>query len=294
MNLSNVTDIKIPEGNVVKIVSGSDLLWEKDYSKEYFTIEFYDDTHTKNITIGVSSYNYSFDKHNWVAINEGSTITTTARKVYFKGTNTYNNRAFVIDTRCKLSGNLVSLIKGDDFLDKTPRFYSCGNFLKSNSTVEDLSNLILPEYCYGYSWGAAFQDCTKLSKPPKKLPTIFPEGKIGCFQWMFVGCPLEYAPEIPVMETDGYYLFYNFATFARLKHITIPITRLEGENSLCNAFGATSIETIKVGFKEITSTTALTGWLNDVTTTGILYKPADATYDDSALNLPSTWTVETY
>lgn len=295
MNLSNVTNIKMPEGNVVKIVSGSDLLWEKDYSKEYFTIEFYDDTNTKNITIGVSLYNYSFDKQNWIAIDKGSTITTTARKVYFKGTSTYNNRAFVIDTRCKLSGNLASLIKGDDFLDKTPTFYSCYAFLGANYTVEDLSNLILPEYCYKNSYAAAFQDNRALRLPPKKLPTNFPNGHSGCFHWMFVGCPIEYVPELPVLESDADTLFYNFIVYSqKYKHITIPITRIQGKETFYQAFQYAKLESIKVGFKEITSTTAFTKWMEKVTTTGVLYKPSDATYDDSALNLPSTWTVETY
>ena len=55
----------------------------------------------------------------------------------------------------------------------------------------------------------------------------------------------------------------------------------------------TSLTSLKAEFTTI-SDGALTDWLANITTTGKFYKPVSATYDDTALNLPSTWTVETY
>lgn len=283
MNLSQVNDIKIPEGNVVKITSGDKVLWQKDYSKdyskEYFTIEFYDTTGTKNITVK-HSVSYSTDKKNWTSVESGTTISVTASKVYFKNVGntftTYNDdtsggAVFILSNDFKVSGNIMSLLYGDDFIGQTVLTLS-SNFrelLTTQPNLIDASNLILPATTIT---GGCYRDimayCSNLKYSFKELPAE----TIGNYSYreMFYTCTsLLTAPE------------FKMKSFGRL-------------GSVIYAFYNTKVTSIKIATTEIpTSGAIFTEWLTG-TPAGVLYKPKDATYDDSLLKLPSTWTVETY
>ncbi len=283
MNLSQVNDIKIPEGNVVKITSGDTVLWQKDYSKdyskEYFTIEFYDTTGTKNITVN-HTVSYSTDKKNWTSVESGETISVTASKVYFKNVGytftTYDGSeskvaVFSLSNDFKVSGNIMSLLYGDYFIGRTS--LTSGStfrqFLYSQSNLIDASNLILPATtitagCYFDIMAA----CTNLKYSFKELPAETIDNY--SYRQMFYNCTsLLTAPEFKMK---------SFGTFG----------------SVIYAFYNTKVTSVKIATTEIpTTVTIFTDWLTG-TPAGVLYKPKEATYDDSLLNLPSTWTVETY
>ena len=307
MNLSNVTNIKIPEGNVVKIVSGSDVLWEKDYSKEYFTLTFDDEIGT--ITMKLAVY-WSEDKKTWTEAVADSTITPNSKTVYFKQTGTslgiaegnlpdteLSSKVFVVSKDYSVSGNTMSLLYGDDFIGKT-RFpdtsvlYIFGSLL-ADSPLISAKNMILPattlvKFCYVHM----FFNCTKLVDAPELPATTLAS---SCYQYMFWGCTsLTTAPELPATTLIDYCYSYMFQGCTSLTTAPeLPATTLA---SYCYQYmfsGCTSLTSLKAEFTTILYS-ALRDWLADITTTGKFYKPVSATYDDTALNLPSTWTVETY
>lgn len=329
MNLSNVTNIKIPEGNVVKIVSGSDVLWEKDYSKEYFTITF--DDEIGSITL-INDVEWSEDKKTWNTAVANTAFTPTSKSVYirrvgniWKGST--NLQGIVVSTNYSLSGNIFSLLYGENFVGKTTfpsgSSYNYKNLAYYSLTLTNAENLVLPAtkltlHCYD----GLFAECTNLKKPPKELPAT--EVENGAYSAMFYDCKnLTTIPKMHFSSTYGWAchrMFCDCTSLTNIDNCTFGdslnkysgfayswmfsgCTRLTGIIELCDTFlvdncytsmfSNTKITGIKVSFTNIADSTALSRWL-EVTTTGVLYKPSAATYDDSALNLPSTWTVETY
>lgn len=329
MNLSNVTNIKIPEGNVVKIVSGGDLLWEKDYSKEYLTIRF--DNEIGSITL-INDVEWSEDKKTWNTAVANTAFTPTSKSVYLRRVGDVwqkkdSAEGIKVTTNHSLSGNIFSLLYGDNFIGKTTfasgSSYNFDTFSYQNNTLTNAENLVLPAttlttHCYG----SLFNGCTNLKKAPKELPATVIAN--GAYSNMFDGDrSLTTIPKMHHPITYGwacYRMFANCNSLTNIDNLTfgqltpwseyayswmfIDCTNLTGTvelpaTTLCkrcctNMFQNTKITGIKVGFTEIADSTALASWLTGVTTTGVLYKPSAATYDDSALNLPSTWTVETY
>jgi Bacterial Ig-like domain (group 2). len=118
----------------------------------------------------------------------------------------------------------------------------------------------LTNYCYSNMfWG-----CSSLVNPPSLPATTLTN---GCYQGMFNGCTkLTTAPDLPATTLVNNCYFYMFT-------------------------GCTALKSLRVGFSTISGTTPLTNWLNNITTTGVLYAPSGATYSASDISLPSTWTL---
>ncbi len=311
MNLSQVNDIKIPEGNVVKIVSGDTVLWQKDYSKEYFTIEFNGEIGTITVANAVS---WSEDKKTWIEIEADSTITPTSKRVYFKNigstwcssnpdVNVWSAipAAISVSTSFKALGNVMSLLYGDDFIGKTEfpdkaEATFCGLF-SGDTTITDASNLILPaKVLRNKSYARMFDACKALVYPPA-LSATTSITQHSC-RLMFKGCSsLLTAPTFPATYVNAFgyaQMFYGCNKLTGI--IELPATSLPtyADWQYGQMFAYTNITGIKLGLLTIEKTSYIANWLEGVTTTGVIYKPKEATYDDSLLNLPSTWTVETY
>lgn len=190
-----------------------------DYSTEYLTVE---------VPVGTELYmlsgtQYSYNKSTWTECTDY--ITTEAPKVYLKktgstySTNTYRMPAIYIKNSYDMvvSGNILSLIYGDDFKSYTEmpsgcHYKYCFNSYLTNTTgttnvgyysATDARNLVLPsntQYnCYEGMFAChntvSGQTIRSLKYPPK-LPAmnIF----AGCYQNMFYYCQdLENAPELP-------------------------------------------------------------------------------------------------
>ena len=94
------------------------------------------------------------------------------------------------DAEIELEGNIMSLLYGDDFADKTDLSdFSCAfvGLFEDLVWVVNAENLILPattlaSYCY---W-AMFAGCNNLKKTPKKLPATTLSD--WCYANMFMGC----------------------------------------------------------------------------------------------------------
>ena len=120
-------------------------------------------------------------------------------------------------------GNIMSLIYGDDFIDKNEIYdYAFGDIFENFQALYSVKNLILPATtlgiaCYTYMFNkcynlinvpklpattlandcydSMFQDCTSLTTAPELPATTLAE---SCYSCMFYGCTLlTTAPELP-------------------------------------------------------------------------------------------------
>ena len=222
MNFANVTNIIIPQGEVIQIQDSlSRILWKKSSPTvlPYFYVE--DMSGSENIlSINKISDNaptltieMSRDGVNWSTLGTTSTtaISTsipTYGRVYLRcntsgwSTNYGNaiNRIYCSQS-CRVGGNIMSLLYGSNFVGNEVIFPSGsnGNFFRlfSNSnSINDASTLILPattltNYCYGHM----FDGCTSLTTAPALPATTLVD---SCYSFMFYGCTsLTTAPALP-------------------------------------------------------------------------------------------------
>ena len=191
-----------------------------DYSKDYLTFEALEDgTFTFIIDIyedednllDITSVSYSIDNgETWVTesidASKDTSITTplitAGNKVLWKGLGTsfYNSMfesgaRFVSTGRFNVSGNINSLIYGDEFKDSLTTELLGGLFY-DNTNLISAKNLILPattlvSECYQQM----FYCCTSLTSAPELPATTLAD---YCYYGMFNMCTsLTTAPELP-------------------------------------------------------------------------------------------------
>lgn len=218
-----------------------------DYSKEYLTFEALEDgTFTLNVPANVNStymtsVSYSTDDGaNWITTtidNTAQTITTPTiskgSKVLWKGigkqmAKDFNDYSQFSSTgNFSVSGNIMSLLYGDEFQDKTTfpsgSEYNFANLFKENAKLVSAENLVLPattlaRFCYNYM----FAWCNSLTTAPELPATTLEE---YCYNSMFRYCrQLTTAPELPAtaLETGCYsYMFQNCISLNRIKMLGV-------------------------------------------------------------------------
>ena len=135
-----------------------------------------------------------------------------------------------------------------------------------------------------------FANCTKLVTPPDLPATTL---GTGCYGYMFSGCNnLESAPTLPA--TTLAQECYNFMFQNCRKLVTgpyLPATTLAWYCYRYMFYGCSALTSLRVGLENITNSSALDSWLNNITTTGVCYCPSNAEYSASDLGLPSNWTL---
>ena len=336
-NLSNIQDAKLGGTSLSAIYLGSNKLWPKaiDYSREYFTINSLANNNTisfsKSGSVETKTIYWSSDKITWNSVSSDSgTIKTLNKyeKIYIKGSN--NNYAstysaynhFNSNAQFNISGNIMSLIYGDNFIGQTtlPSVnYIFGNIFR-NSNVVDASHLILPattlsNYCYAYM----FYGCTSLTKAPALSATTLVN---NCYYNMFYGCTsLTEAPALPAttLASNCYAFMFQGCTSLITAQKKLPATTL-AEWCYSSMFtGCTSLviapdlpaKTLskycyawmfsgctRLGFIECLATyipysNSCQSWVSNVAATGTFYKAASMTSWSSGANgIPSGWTVE--
>ena len=184
---------------------------EHDYSQDYLTFDIVSDGTLiwKRIVVnhgsGSCNINYSIDNGlTWIEISPSDTPflnVTQGQKILFKGNySTYHSEwgnsgtpdyescdhNFSGTASFNVSGNIMSMISGDNFINTT----SFGNqtfwFFFQNSNVINAKNLILPvltltKYCYA----RMFNNCTSLITAPELPATTLVS---NCYYYMFNGC----------------------------------------------------------------------------------------------------------
>ena len=208
------------------IYLGSTKIWptQHDYSRDYFTIEAINNgttikfdnnaSNTPSLTIQCSTDNGL----TWTSVTSaehGATIATlnAGEVVMLKGNNptyapiidqTVHNHTITATDDVNISGNIMSLIYGDNFIGND----SFGNYkyvfadLFLNQPIVDASNLIMPAttltvFCYF----AMFEYCSSLTAAPVLPATTLEQ---SCYRMMFRGCTsLTQAPVLPATILTG-------------------------------------------------------------------------------------------
>lgn len=228
-------------------------------------------------------------------------------------------------TRCTLSGNINSLVYGDDFIGKTELpnnaltdiFYYDGVF---SSSITDAENLRLPATTIGNScYAHLFRNASLLVHAPELPATV-----LGgfCYQYMFYGCSsLVKAPDLPATDLEA--MCYT-SMFTRCTTLTeapeLPATTL-ANSCYSNMFygctnitkapdlpaltlvsscynqmfqGCSKLNYIKAMFTTTPSTSYTRNWVRTVANTGTFVKNSAATWNVSGTNgIPTNWTVQT-
>lgn len=276
IDLSNTDYVHIQNNNtwhsVSKILQNDDtVLWEKKpfvdpaYADEYFTIQFAIPNDTTKLRVMENTL-YSYDKVTWYDAGKSGSkencvwiSNLQSGTVYLKRTGsnwyyyssdwlasnvepvfdiTYKGSQYTYSLNYKVSGNLLSLVCGDDFRNQTSGSYSFPRlFGWSKKVVPAVGHL---PYCY--------------NADNLVLPSF-----ISSFPYMFT-----YNAAIQTSPLIYYPVSFNYCS--SLKRINTCFTELGSKLS----------------------------WLTDVSTNGVLYQPIEKTYDDSLLNLPSTWSIVQY
>lgn len=248
---------------------------------------------------------YSLDEGlNWntLKLNTSTPIITSGNKILWKGRLSYNNDGigqFSSTGQFNVKGNVMSLLYGDDYIDKTEFTDSTPghqpfHLLFASTDVVDASKLVLPattltDFCYSNM----FVNCKSLVKAPRILPATTLAN--SCYYAMFSGCRnLTTAPELPATELADYCYQAMFDTCKSLVNAPdLPATELvngcyELMFRLC-----WNLNYIKAMFTTTPSDTYTHGWVGGVASTGTFVKNKDATWDVTGTNgIPSGWTVQ--
>ena len=260
-NLSDITDAKLGTTTLGSIYLGSTKLWPlgTDYSKEYLTFESLADNNNITWTFTGSDpiqnvIYWSKNGTSWTSAIASTSNTPVSlatlnkgEKMYLKGENVtyalsisaYSH--FNSDYEFNVSGNIMSLIYGDNFIGQTT-LSSSNNFVSifNSSKVVDASNLILPattltKLCYR----SMFNGCTSLATAPVLPATTLAK---SCYYYMFYGCTsLATAPVLPATTLTDYCYSYMFEGCSSL--ITapeLPATTL-AQSCYMSMFAATKI-----------------------------------------------------
>lgn len=193
-----------------------------DYSEPFYVENITNSAETLNIKKNISdaptlTIEYSTDKINWSTLGTTSTTPLTLPlqsndKIYLKCTTNQWN-ANIITGCSKVGGNIMSLLYGTKFADKTTftgetqnQFY---RLFLNNTILQDASNLLLPvinlyeesttiyainSNCYGQM----FYGCSSLTLPPVLPATTLAH---SCYSGMFLNCTsLTQAPTLPATK----------------------------------------------------------------------------------------------
>lgn len=160
------------------------------WENEYFTIESLQDGTTFSIK---SQINYSLNRGSWVTASANTNIRLSSNdrvriSTRLSPVTSERDRALSISGSFNVSGNIMSLLYGDDFIGQTKisnnyalayLFYNCTGLVSAE-------NLILPATTLtGYCYRSMFEGCTNMTKAPLLPATSVPN--YG-YMRLFYGC----------------------------------------------------------------------------------------------------------
>jgi hypothetical protein len=251
---------------------------------------------------------YSTDKQNWVEVTpdksgyywtfdiEGITqpiyleATTSAKMFGGYGVDYYS---FSTVDDCEFSGPLTALLKDKfgtaGYKGELPG-YGYYYLLEDNPSLKSVSSDLFGDV---KSFGAVSCYYMFYNTGITSIPDIHTaKGGHSAFTYAFSAC--ESLTDIELLDdtVNGDYCFYNaFINCTGLKTAKLPATTLSTRCYQSMFYGCTALTDIYLGY-EGTDTSYTTGWMKNVTSTGVLHKAGEqysAAGDDT---YPSTWTQE--
>jgi hypothetical protein len=277
----------------------------------------------------------STDRINWTNMGTTSTSAMTINlpangKTYLKATannwsnGTSNYNYFGTSYNYNVGGNIMSLLYGDSFVNKTTfptnNGYVFSRLFLNNEKIISAENLILPattvtEYCYSQM----FDGCTSLTTAPAILPAttlanncysnmfrycralttapVLPATTLAsyCYSGMFSSCSaLTTAPALPATTLASYCYSSMFSVCSALT--TAPVLPATTLVNYCyqEMFNVcSSLNKITIYANNISATNCLKSWVNGVAATGDFYRLGSASFPSGIKGIPSGWTVHT-
>ncbi len=204
-----------------------------NYSQDYLTFDILSDGdiawfYNENGMFDSEEKEIEYSKNNgdWIPItsSDGNTIISvqTGDSIRFRGNNStyrfnsFNDKRGILTTAgFNVSGNIMSLIYGDNFVGQTiltdletfyPLFNRCSGLVSSENLI--LPATTLSDYCYS----SMFSGCINLTSAPVLSTTTL---SVGCYSGMFEFCTsLTTAPELPAttLAEECYYGMFEYCT----------------------------------------------------------------------------------
>ena len=207
---------------------------------EYLTIEALEDSLT--VKLSTNSCEYSLDGNTWsdLPTNTNTSAINKGQKLYFKGNLTPTSSAgigtFTISKKCNVSGNIMSLLFGDNFegqADLTGYNYAFYKLFYNCKTIIDASKLIIPATTLvGSCYDSMFRGCSSLVTAPELPATTL---VFSCYSSMFSGCSkLNYIKALFITKPGSLYTnnwVYGVSStgaFIKNKNATWNVTSISG------------------------------------------------------------------
>jgi hypothetical protein len=210
----NISKVYNKGKEIQKVYSYGKLVWEKqssediDYSTTPFTITAVaDDVRVKLNGSGSFSFNYKKNNSDWLSCNTGEYINLKENDViYISALPPSNSKVSSVNISglADVSGNIMSLCYGDDFVGKTElQKDSIFSGFFRDCDIRNAKNLILPATTLVYScYIRMFYMCDNLITAPELPATTLAD---YCYENMFYMCyNLTTAPELPATTLASY------------------------------------------------------------------------------------------
>jgi len=289
MNINSNYTIRLGNRNIVKIMKGSTVIWEKSTTPVVTPDYFY----IKNTANGSSQYvyykftgtpssdtiqqiEYSFDKQNWntvTLVGDGSSHNLCGLgvgvTVYLRNRsgklNTENNFFSIFSYSAhEIGGDISTLLDYTNPNVSLPQ-YGLKSLFMGDGGIRDASNLVLPwmtltNNCYQNM----FRNCSNLTLVPQLPATTLAN---NCYQSMFQSCSKLVNPPV------------------------LPATTLVQECYYGMFLSCSLVNNITVYANDNSATNCTYRWLEDVAATGTFYNNGSATYTiNSGDGIPQGWT----
>ena len=258
----------------------------------------------EDLTISFSNnYEYSKDISTWSSGTSSTSISANAgEKVYFRAsglqaTSEVGIGRFTISAPCRIAGNVMSMLYGDDYMgaDVITQSHALYKLFINQQNIYDARSLVLPattlaNYCYNY----LFSGCTNLVNAPALPATALAR---SCYSNMFNRCTsLVNAPALPATTLANYCyssMFYGCTSLVNAPEL--PATALAQYCYWSMFEGCSNLDYIKMmSISDGLGYTYTNKWTSGVKSSGTFVKNADATWENSfgTSAIPSGWTVE--
>lgn len=192
---NEITGVKLNSKNILKVYMNSKQVWPESSEpvvlKDYLSFYGFADI---TFTNGQSNeFDYSYDQVTWTHVTGNFTIPLSRDNptVYLRGNNTNFATSNTVSSHFNItagtycSGNIMSLLYGDDFEDKLtlPRHYVFVGLFNGCTGLKSIPKLpatTLSQYCYRQMFGGctSLTDISDLELPATTLAR-------GCYGLMF-------------------------------------------------------------------------------------------------------------
>ena len=278
-----------------------------DYSAMYTTFEALEDG-ILSFVMKSSDDDIQYSKDNgstWTSLASGETVSVvTGDKVIWKSTITPGSGRkpgigiFLSSNKFNVSGNIMSLLYGDDFKEQTSlegKDSAFSELFNNCSYLTDTSNLILLSTTLAKScYSSMFEGCTNLTTAPELPATTLAS---DCYLEMFNGCTsLTTSPELSATTLARACYRSMFSGCTSLTTAPeLPVTTLADYCYYEMFNGCTNLNNITMLATDISATNCLLNWVKGVSSIGTFVKHPDIeSLPTGVSGIPEGWAVENY